>query len=254
MEPVVVVADSSGLVRVLLVPDCHIPYHDPGAWALLMKAGQALRPDIVVCLGDFADFYSVSAHDKNPERAHDLQAEVGTVKERLAELASLNPRRKVYLAGNHEDRLERYLMQRAPALFGSVRIPEVLGLYEDGWEFVPYRQSFRLGKLHLTHDIGQAGRNAHRVAADTFQGSAIIGHTHRLEYGVIGNADGPPILGAMLGWLGDFSRVDYLHQVKARRDWVHGFGVGYMEPNGVVHLQPCPIVGGKVVVGGRLVT
>jgi hypothetical protein len=45
-----------------------------------------------------------------------------------------------------------------------------------------------------------------------------------------------------------------MHEAKSA-EWVHGFGVGYLEPqSGVVHLQPVPIVHGKCVVNGRLFT
>lgn len=241
------------LKRILFVPDTHAPYHDKKAFALMLKAARKFKPDVVVVQGDFADFYAVSGHDKDPRRAQNLDYEVGVVKERLRELTALNPERKIYVCGNHEDRLERYLIQRAPALFGTVKVPEVLGLRESFWEFVPYKRSLKLGKLNLTHDTGTAGQNAHRQAMDTFQGSVTIGHTHRMEYTVKGRAEGAGQVGAMFGWLGDFDSIDYMHRMQAKRNWVHGFGIGFMEPNGVVHLQPIPIVNGKCVVQGELI-
>lgn len=246
------VSESDRLRRVLFVPDTHAPYHDEAAFQLMLRAGALLQPDIVMVMGDFADFYAVSSHSKNPERASDLEYEVGVVREKLREVERLNAGTNVYIAGNHEDRLSRYLADRAPALFKTVQIPEVLGLKER-WSYVPYKASYRLGKVHLTHDVGTAGRNANRQAMDAFQGSAIIGHTHRMEYSVTGNADGPPAVGAMFGWLGDFDRIDYMHGVKARRDWVHGFGIGFLEPNGVLHLQPVPIVAKSVCILGQVV-
>jgi predicted phosphodiesterase len=241
------------LKRILFVPDCHRPYHDEKVFQLMLRAGAVLKPDLIVVLGDFADFYAVSSHDKNPERAADLKYEVDIVKEGLRQLESLGASHHIYVAGNHEDRLERYLMQRAPALFGTVRIPEVLGLHEAGWEYVPYKGHKKVGKIHVTHDIGTAGINAHKQAMAAYQGSVIIGHTHRMEISVQGNADGPPQIGAMFGWLGDFEKVDYLHLVRAKRDWVHGFGLGFQDESGIVHLQPVPIVNGKCVVLGQLI-
>lgn len=243
---------STKLRRVLLIPDTHAPYHDEKAFQLMLRAGRVLQPDIVVVLGDFADFYAVSSHSKNPERAADLEYEVGIVKEKIREVEKLNAGTNVYVAGNHEDRLSRYLSDRAPALFKTVQIPEVLELKER-WHYVPYKATYRLGKVHITHDVGTAGRNANRQAMDAFQGSAIIGHTHRMEYSVIGRVDGPPTLGVMLGWLGDFSKIDYMHQVKARRDWVHGFGIGFLEPDGILHVQPVPIVNDRVCIMGQVI-
>lgn len=235
------------------MPDCHVPYEDKAAFALMLEAGRRLKPDTVVLLGDFADFYSVSSHSKNPERASDLAFEVDKVKERLRELKKLGARRHIYIEGNHEDRLSRYLCDRAPELFGSVKLAEVLGLQELGFEFVPYRKAVRVGKLHLTHDVGNAGPQAHAKASNLYGGNVVIGHTHRLAYAVQGDAQGDAHVAAMFGWLGDRAQVDYLHAVQAAQ-WAHGFGVGYLEPeSGVVHVVPVPIVRGRCVVEGQLV-
>lgn len=176
---------AKALSRILFIPDAHAPYHDKKAFAIMLKAAKFFCPDIIVICGDFADFYSVSGHDKDPRRANDLEYEVGITRELLLSLGKLGARRKIYVCGNHEDRLERYLMQRAPALFGTVKIPEVLGLRDMGWEFVPYKRSLKLGKVNMTHDTGTAGQNAHRQAMDTFQGSAVIGHCLPIDYEVL---------------------------------------------------------------------
>lgn len=239
------------LTKILLVPDCHVPYEDTKAFGLMLKVARGISVQQVVLLGDFADFYSVSAHDKDPKRVQTLDDEVAAVRKRLAQLAALKPERFLYVSGNHEDRLSRYLMQKAPALVGTVDIQVLFDLERFGIEWVPYKRSARVGKLHITHDTGTAGVNAHRTSARAFLGSTIIGHTHRMSYEAVGTFDGPPYLAAMLGWLGDFKAIDYMHAVKAR-EWVHGFGVGYMEPSDVVHVQPVPIVNGRCVVEGRL--
>lgn len=240
--------------RILFIPDSHIPYHDQKAWDLMMRAARVLKPDGIIILGDFADFYAVSSHSKNPNRRNDLEYEVSATKEKLAELDKLGAKRKVYICGNHEERLERYLSDKAPALFNTVKIPEVLGLAQRGWAYVPYRRHYKLGKLHLTHDTGTAGQNAHRTTMGVYQGSAIIGHTHRMEYSVVGNADGPPQLGAMFGWLGDFDDVDYMHNAQCRRNWVHGFGIGFRDKgSNIVHVQPVPIVNLTCSILGKII-
>ncbi len=241
------------LKRILFVPDCHHPFVDKQAWDVMLRAGEVFRPDIIVVLGDFGDFYSCSAHDKNPTRTNDLEFEVGKIREARAQLDKLGASKKIFIEGNHEFRLARYLASNAPAVFKMLSVPELFELTENGWDFVPYKDSCRLGKLHLTHDTGTAGQNAHRQAMSAFQGSVIIGHTHRMEFSVMGNADGPPQVGAMFGWLGDLSEIDYLHAIQAKRNWTTGFGLGWMEPNGVVHLQPVPIVNGACCVLGQII-
>jgi predicted phosphodiesterase len=241
------------LKKILFVPDTHRPYHDKRKWELMLRAGKHFKPDVIVTLGDFADFYAVSAHDKNPNRISNLEWEVEDVKVGLNQLQSLGAGRHIYVSGNHEDRLERYLMRRGPELFSLVRIPELLKLRENHWQYIPYKQHVKIGKLHITHDTGKAGAYAHYQAQAAFQGNVIIGHTHRIGYAVVGNVAGKPHVGAQLGWLGDLAQVDYMHKINALRDWAHGFGVGYMEASGNVHVVPVPIVGGACLIEGQLI-
>ncbi len=140
------------LKRLFFCPDSHIPYEDKDAFELMLRAASIFKPDTFIIGGDFADFYSVSSHNKDPSRGNDLQKEVDAVKARLDEIQKrVKPKEKVFICGNHEERLERYLMSEAPALWNSVKIPNILGLKERGWRYIPYRDHVKIGKLHVTH-------------------------------------------------------------------------------------------------------
>lgn len=217
----------------------------------MLKVARYFKPDNLVVLGDFADCKSVSAHDDSSLNRMTLKEEMVPVNRALDELDGLGASRKIFVCGNHSQRIDRYLVKNAPALDGLLTVPMLLGLKARGWEYVPYRKSIRIGKIHVTHDVGGAGKNAHRSASVLFGGSAIIGHTHRMAYEVSGRFDGDPYLACMLGWLGDDSAADYLHQAQAA-EWVRGFGLGWEESNGITHVQPVPIVKGKCVVNGRM--
>lgn len=240
------------LEPVLIVSDAHIPYHSAVWWDLLLQVGRHLRPQHIVIIGDFADFYSVSDHDKDPDRANRMDAELAEVDKRLDELDALGARDKLYIEGNHEDRLRRYLMKH-PQLARVVSTEKLLKLKERGWEFVPYKRHAARGAVHFTHDVGAAGRNAVFRVLDTYQHSVVSGHTHRLQYIVEGTATGECKISATFGWGGDVEQVDYMCLAKARKDWALGFGIGYLEPlSGCVYLVPVPIVDGTCVVNGRL--
>lgn len=245
-------APTGPLKRVLIVPDTHVPYEDGRAWNLMLKCARDWKPDTIVILGDFGDFYSVSSHDKRPDRVRLLDDEVASINVRLTELDGLNASEKYFIAGNHEDRLERYLTQKAPELFNLVKVRDLFKLDSRGWKYTPYKQSLKLGKLNLTHDCGNAGGQAHTKALGTFQHNIVIGHTHRMSVAYEGNAAGESHVGAMFGWLGDVKGIDYMHQVQALRGWQLGFGVGWMEESGVVHLAPVPMVNYACVLEGKL--
>lgn len=244
---------SSKLEKILFIPDVHVPYHDKRAWKLMMKSMKDFKPDTVVVLGDFADFYTVSSHSKDPNRSLKLLEEIEESRKLLAEVKTLGAKKHVFVSGNHCDRLTRYLQDKAPELFDFINIPEILHLNKMGFEYIPYKEHYELGKLNITHDTGTAGRYAHYKAMDAFQHNVVIGHTHRLGYAVEGNAHGERHVTAMFGWLGDINSVDYMHKIKSTRDWTLGFGVGYLDKaSGNVYLVPVPIVNYTVVLEGKL--
>jgi predicted phosphodiesterase len=239
--------------RLLLIPDTHRPYHDEAAWQLMLKAARTFKPHAVIVLGDFADCYSISQHDKNPTRGETFEDEVSDVNKGLDEIEASTPiAERYFVAGNHEHRLERFLQTNAPPLFSMLTIPKLLRLKDRGWHYTPYQRALKIGKLHITHDEGTAGPQAHERARSSFEGNVVIGHTHRMALSYRGNAKGRSHVGAMFGWLGNIDRIDYMHRVRAQQ-WQLGFGVGYMQTNGTVHLQAVPIIDGACVVAGKLI-
>jgi predicted phosphodiesterase len=246
---------SSSVKTALLQPDSHWPFEDKKAWELVMRAGEVLKPHWYVILGDALDLFSVSAHDKDPSRKLFLDDEIEYAKRKLIEIGKrIKPKEKIFIAGNHCYRLERYLIKNAPELFKSVKIQDLLELDKLGWRYVPYRDHYQIGKLFLTHDCGKAGANAHTDARDAFEGNVVIGHTHRMAYAVKGNVKNKPHFGAMLGWLGSADAADYMFKIRAARDWTLGFGVAYVEAGGNVHLETKPLVNYRVVINGKILS
>lgn len=242
--------------RIAFIPDPHRPYHSKPAWELFLAAMLDWKPDTLVVQGDWADFYKVSRFSKDPRRQLSFKEEVDDCNEGLYELDGLGASRKIFIEGNHENRLIAYLADKAPDLFEYVSVPKLFKLEERGWEFVPYKESIQIGKLWMTHDAGYIGRYAVYRTADTFQHSVVTAHTHRMCYIVEGNATGEHFVAASFGWMGDIDQVDYMHKVKAKRDWTLGFGTGLLDTkSGIVYLTPHPIINQdgvhSVVVQGK---
>jgi predicted phosphodiesterase len=229
--------------KVWFVPDVHRPFHDVRAWALMMKAMRAFKPDTICLIGDFGDFYAISSHIRSPKRRNMLKEEFADCNEGLDELDAIGAGRKIYVMGNHEDRMERYMREKAPELDGLVTIEEQCKLAKRNWEVVKYRDHTRIGKLYVTHDVGSSGKNAIWAALSTYERSIVTGHTHRLGYVVEGNAAGVCKVSTAFGWLGDVKQMDYMSKAKAMKEWALGFGYGYHDPKtGFVYLTPVPIV------------
>lgn len=237
--------------KYIIIPDVHVPYQNKKAINLLLKTIKEIKPHGIIILGDFIDNYCISSHSKNPNRVADLKWEIEKANELLEKFNNI--KHKIFISGNHENRLERYLSEKAPALFNVVKIEELLKLNENGWYHVPYKNHYRIGKINFTHDTGKAGKYAHYSSLSDFQASVVIGHTHRFGYAIEGNASGKPNVTVMLGWLGDVDQVDYMHRIKSMRDWALGFGIGYLLDNGNMHITPIPIIDYSVIVEGKLI-
>lgn len=240
-----------------------MPYHDERAWRLVLQVAQAFGFDYVIILGDFLDCYSVSAHSKSPSRVRLVRLEADAAIKKLSELSNalkvgrLNhpcalPRlSKYFIEGNHETRIERQILERVEGLEDVINTQKLLGLDRSGWRFTPYRDHAKIGKLYATHDVGQTG--ALKVL-NAFQANVVSGHGHGLDLCVRGNALGEAHVSSSLGWLGDRNKVDYMHKIKAYRDWALGFGIGYLGPKDYIYIVPVPIVDYTCVVEGRLFT
>lgn len=246
---------SKRLERVLVCPDTHSPFFNKKSWGLMLKVGFDLRPNRIIHLGDMSDFYAISFYKKHPLRLkkYRLIDEIRITNERYDDLDMLGATHKQQLEGNHEDRWNRYLIENSPELMDlpGMTVPELYRLEERGWGYTPYRKEFKVGKMFFNHDLGKAGKTAHIAGRVSYEHNSVIGHTHHMGIDYLGNHQGDVHVGAALGWLGDVSAVDYNHIVEARK-WVQGFGVAYVQDNGVVHLQPIPIIKNSCVVSGKL--
>jgi len=249
-EPAKAGSSRSGVERIFFIPDLHCPYNDKRATELMFDAMTGFKPDTVVIMGDWIDCLAVSHWSKDPRRVMSLEEEA-----RIAGvyLDRITAKKKIFIEGNHENRLQRYLQEKAPELLPFSDIPSILKLKERGWQHVAYKDYTTIGKLHLTHDVGSAGRYNVYKTLDTFQSSVITAHTHRLGYVVEGDATGGCQVSAQFGWLGDVEQVDYLHKINAKRNWTLGFGYGYHDKGtGLVYTVPAPIVKYTVSVEGKV--
>lgn len=230
----------------LIIPDCHIGFENRTAYQLMLDVARDLGTALseIVILGDFADFYSINAHGaKDPALVGLLMREVECVNYRLDELDKLFPsQKKVFICGNHEYRLHRYLINRAPELYGIIDVAQLFKLRERfNWSFIPYdhRQKYQVlgSKLWARH---QPPGSSPKAIAARVMGSLIYGHTHRLESTEVVAIDGTVcrIYGA--GWLGD-SNAGVFDYVKDHPQWGLGFSICHAFPDGNFFNQLIPI-------------
>jgi predicted phosphodiesterase len=240
------------LEKVLIIPDVHVPNHDPRCWSIVMNVARLWKPDHCVLLGDFIDNYSVSAWPKDPDRLTTLKYEIAHAREMIDELDALKIRRMIYCEGNHETRLARFVASKAPELHGvTPKIQQLL--CPKRWRWIPYGHFARIGKLHFMHDVGHAGPNAARQSVAAFGGSIIFGHTHRAATHYESSVNGDRHVGQTMGWIGDPSAIDYRHRARVLRENQHGFGIARVAySGGLAWTHFVPILKTGAVVEGQL--
>jgi len=180
-EPLVI----KGNHRILVLSDIHVPYHDTNAVETAIEYGKKIKPTIILLNGDIGDFYAISRHDKDPSRV--LKDELDAIRQFLFWLRQSFPKaRIIYKIGNHENRMERFLVKYAPVLLGvtDFEISTLLRFDELKIELADNLQLVMAGKLPIYHghELPQGISNPVNPARGMWmrvQESLLCGHWHR---------------------------------------------------------------------------
>lgn len=207
----------------LCIPDPHAhPDHNNERFNVLGKLVADIKPDKVICLGDWACMPSLSSYDKGTKGfegrryTHDINAsddanerffyEIKKTKKKLPEFHML--------VGNHEYRIERAVNASAAQLDGVISLNDLK--YRDfGWDVTDYHgstpgikeidgvsyahyftsgiMSRPIGGLHPAYQL------LHKQYMSTTQG-----HTHTTDFCVRTNARGWNIMGLVAGCYIDY--------------------------------------------------
>lgn len=239
---------------ILIASDVHIPDHDRKAWKAFLALVRDARPNIIVLAGDFLELHSVSLHGDfnremlNEDFAHGRQA--------IEAVKAAAPRAQlIYLEGNHETRLPRYLAAKSPGLEGIVDVPTGLKLKELGVTWVPEgRQPWSKGRLDIIHGHQMPGKNGpkhHAMRMVELYGSpgrtVVYGHTHKPQVFTAPGLNGIKTAVGM-GCLRTL-QPGWLHGANA--GWSHSFAVAELSASGRVAVYPVPVVDGYIYWQGK---
>lgn len=145
-------------MNILVIPDTQVK---PGVktdhldWA--SNYIRAMRPDVIVHMGDHFDMHSLSSYDQGKKAGEgarvteDVQVGCQALDKLMGKwhnLRSYSPQ-LVFTKGNHEQRLQRY-ENDYPWLAGSLPDP-VAYLARRGWEVVPFLQPKRIAGVAFSH-------------------------------------------------------------------------------------------------------
>lgn len=205
--------------RVMVLPDVQAK---PGLdFSYLRRYGTYMlekRPEVIVCIGDFADMPSLSSYDKGRKSfegrryKRDIEAAQFAMQAFLGPLNEYNARqrrnkkaeyrpRMVLTLGNHEDRINRAINDDSK-LDGVLSVKD-LAYEEYGWEVYPFLHVVIVEGVAFSHFIatGVMGRPASSAAAQLRKAnmSCFSGHKQGKEIAYGYRADGATITSIICG-------------------------------------------------------
>lgn len=245
--------------KTVFISDVHYPFEDEAALHAVYDLIEDLQPEEVVLIGDLVDFYDVSRFSKDPKRIGNLQVEINEAKSGLKRLREIVPDSKIYyIEGNHERRLEKYLMENPElASLDALSVENLLGLKELDIDYYPLGRDLKLGKYWIIHGdedsggkLSQYSAGSAKATTEKFGTSIIMGHSHRLGSFYKTLYDGEILEAYEIGCLS--TDLDYIHNANWQR------GIGLMERNGdtgtmtLIHIENGKFMyNGKEYGGGR---
>jgi hypothetical protein len=106
--------------------------------------------------------------------------------------------------GNHEDRINRVVNEN-PILEGAISLDD-LKFEEFGWQVYPYQVPYTLGGVAFCHSFatGVSGRpiggvNHARMLCNKLHSSAVVGHSHLVDWSEGARVDGTKFFGLVCG-------------------------------------------------------
>lgn len=192
----------------IIVPDIQIgfyrnekgdlePTHDEKALSIALMVIKEHQPKLIVCVGDNLDLPEMGKYLTYPAYAQTTQASIDRAALFCAEMRAAAPHsRIVWLAGNHEERMPKYLLVNAGAAYGLrkgntpaswpvLSVPYLCRMDEYKVEYKPGYPASDIWinkKLRVIHGdkVRSNGSTAH-MYLDSEKTSVIFGHIHRIE-------------------------------------------------------------------------
>lgn len=201
--------------RIMVLPDVQAK---PGIdFSYLRRIGMYMvekKPDVVVCIGDFADMPSLSSYDKGKKSFEGrrykrdieaaqfaMQAFLGPLEEHNKAAKKPYKPRMVLTLGNHEQRILR-ATEDDPKLDGMLSLKD-LAYDEYGWEVVPFLEVIVIEGVAFSHYFtsGTMGRPASTAAAQLRKTnmSCVAGHQQGKQIAYATRADGSTITSIIAG-------------------------------------------------------
>jgi len=213
--------------KILLLADIHVPYHDSNALVAALEFAKDKDIDCVLLNGDFMDFPEISRYERDLAKA-DLQYAFDAGVRVLEVIRECFPKAKIfYKVGNHDDRLDKFVMLKAPQLKGlrGLTIDNNLNFNDFGITKIGSLQKIMVDDFIILHghELRQsimAPVNPARGLYMKAQASSLMSHCHRTSSHTERPINGKSVRTYSTGCLCNL-RAEY----DPHNKWNHGFAI-----------------------------
>ena len=172
--------------KILVISDIHLGYQDDRAIDIALEYGYDKGINTIIINGDLFDFPRVGKWAKRPTQMQ-VSDEIDEGKKFLELVRGLFPDvRLVFHYGNHDIRVERYLNDRAPELYGlsAIDLKNLIESHKYKIDIVEDTSYIEAGSLVIVHGHHVvkgvfAPVNPARGAFIKSNTNILIGHLHR---------------------------------------------------------------------------
>lgn len=245
----------------VIIPDSHGCYIDPLAAKAFLSDLEQIAPAEIVMLGDHLDASGFLAEHHTlsfiPETTYTFADDEAATNQFLDAIQERAPGARIhYLEGNHERRIEKWIVDKtiknpadATFLKNLFSVETVLGLskrgiehYEQGkfYHDLPLPSTIKLGHCYFTHGE-YTSKHAAAAHLSKYGGNVVFGHTHRRDSFFQRTVKE----GQMGAWNpGCLCLIQRLWNYTNLTNWAHGYGLQAVQKDGsFLHIN-VPIIDG----------
>lgn len=222
-----------GHKRVAIFSDIHVPYHSVTALTAAIQYAKKEKPDALLLNGDTIDFHRLSRFVKDP-KARNFKQELDAFKS-VFDVFKRELKCKIYFKlGNHEERYEHFLFEKAGELAGieEFAFENILKARANGITVIGDKRPMRLNSLWGIHGHEYVGGISAPVnpARGLFLKSKVScfqGHNHQTSEHTEPTLADKMVTTWSLGCLSELHPA-YMPLNK----WNHGFAMVDLDSNG----------------------
>lgn len=220
-----------GHKRGLIINDIHLPYHNIAALSACFNFAKKEKPDFIFINGDLLDFHQLSYFQKDPRKKR-FAEELAMFKQFMEALARIFKCKIYFKFGNHEERYDSFLYQKAGELKGveEFELKNIIQARAEGISIIRDKRLVVLNGLPFIHghEMGRGVFSPVNAARGLFlqaKHSAVKGDCHttseHTEPDIFGNIKTTWSVGALCGLTPKWLPIN---------KWNHGFAIVDLGP------------------------